>query len=151
MKKILILFASLPALFLSAAELLPTLDWKIRDGKLENWSGKVEPLEGGGMVLKGKNCISYTKAKFPVRDQRNACIRFTVQGYGSRIGIYCYSGNRIVGSFMELIPNAGDRKKFEAVFPIPQQIKGKPVDSIRIMFSSSSGLKIYQVEISWEN
>ena len=151
MKKILILFAFLSALFLSAAELQSVLDWKIRDGKLENWSGKVEPLEGGGMVLKGKNCISYTTAKFPVRDQRNARICFTVQGYGSRIGIYCYSGNRIAGTFMERIPNAADRKKFEAVFTIPQQIKGKPVDSIRIMFSSSSGLKIYQVEIFWGN
>lgn len=151
MKKILILFAFLPALFLSAAETLPTLDWKIRDGKLENWSGKVELLEGGGMLLKGKNCISYTKAKFPVRDQRNARICFTVQGYGSWIGIYCYSGNRIAGTFMERIPNAADRKKFEAVFAVPQQIKGKTVDSIRVMFSSSSGLKIYQVDISWEN
>ena len=151
MKKILILFAFLSALFLSAAELQSVLDWKIRDGKLENWSGKVEPLEGGGMVLKGKNCISYTKAKFPVQDQRNARICFTVQGYGSWIGIYCYSGNRIAGTFMERIPNTADRKKFEAVFSIPQQIKGKPVDSIRVMFSSSSGLKIYQVEISWEN
>ena len=151
MKKFLILFAFLSALSLSAAEIQSVLDWKIRNGKLENWSGKVEPLDGGGMVLKGKNCISYTKAKFPVQDQRNACIHFTVQGYGSRIGIYCYSGNRLVGSFMELIPNAADRKKFEAVFAIPQQIKGKPVDSIRIMFSSSSGLKIYQVGISWEN
>ena len=150
MKIILILFACVLAFSLSAAELQSVLDWKIRDGKLENWSGSVEPLEGGGMVLKGKNCISYTKAKFQVRDQRNARIRFAVQGYGSWIGIYCYSGNRIAGSFMELIPNAGDRKKFEAVFAIPQQIKGKPVDSIRIMFSSSSGLKIYQVEISWE-
>ena len=150
MKKYLILLASVLSLFLSAAELLPALDWKIRNGKLENWSGSVEPLEGGGMVLKGKNCVSYTKAKFPVRDQRNARICFTVQGYGSRIGIYCYSGNRIVGSFMELIPNAADRKKFEAVFPVPKQIKGKPVDFIRVMFSSSSGLKIYQVEISWE-
>lgn len=151
MKKILILIAFVSAFFLTAAETLPTLDWKIRDGKLENWSGKVEPLEGGGMVLKGKNCISYTKAKFQVRDQRNARIRFAVQGYASRIGIYCYSGNRLVGSFMELIPNAADRKKFEAVFAIPQKIKGKPVDSIRVMFSSSSGLKIYQVDISWEN
>ena len=151
MKKILILFALLSALFLSAAENLPVLDWKIRDGKLENWSGKVEPLDGGGMVLKGKNCISYTKAKFPVRDQRNAHIRFAVQGYGSWIGIYCYSGNRLTGTFMERIPNAVDRKNFEAVFAIPQQIKGKPVESIRIMFSSSSGLKIYQVDISWEN
>ena len=151
MKMILILFASMLAFSLSAAETLPTLDWKIRNGKLENWSGKVEPLEGGGMELKGKNCISYTKAKFPVLDQRNARIRFTVQGYGSWIGIYCYSGNRIAGTFMERIPNAGDRKKFEVVFAIPQQIKGKPVDSIRVMFSSSSGLKIYQVEISWEN
>ena len=150
MKKILILIAFVSAFFLSAAETLPTLDWKIRDGKLENWSGKVEPLEGGGMGLKGKNCISYTKAKFPVRDQRNACIRFTVQGYGSRIGIYCYNGNRLTGTFMERIPNVVGRKNFEAVFSIPQQIKGKPVDSIRIMFSSSSGLKIYQVEISWE-
>ena len=150
MKKILILFAFLSALSLSAAELQSVLDWKIRNGKLENWSGSVEPLEGGGMELKGKNCTSYTKAKFPVRDQRKVCIRFAAQGYGSRIGIYCYSGNRIVGSFMELIPNAEDRKKFEAVFPVPQKIKGKPVDSIRIMFSSSSGLKIYQVEISWE-
>ena len=151
MKKILILFAFVSALFLSAAESLPTLDWKIRDGKLENWSGKVEPLESGGMVLKGKNCISYTKAKFQVLDQRNARIGFTVQGYGSWIGIYCYSGDRIAGTFMERIPNAADRKKFEAVFAIPQKIKGKPVDSIRVMFSSSSGLKIYQVEISWEN
>ena len=150
MKKILILFAFLSALCLSAAELLPALDWKIRNGKLENWSGKVEPLEGGGMELKGKNCISYTKAKFKVRDQRNVRIGFTAQGYVSRIGIYCYSGNRIVGSFMERIPNAADRKKFEAVFPVPKQIKGKPVDFIRVMFSSSSGLKIYQVEISWE-
>ena len=151
MKIILILFASVLAFSLSAAELQSVLDWKIRDGKLENWSGKVEPLQGGGMELKGKNCISYTKAKFQVRDQRNARIRFAVQGYGSWIGIYCYSGNRIAGSFMERIPNAGDRKKFEAVFAIPKQKKGKPVDSIRIMFSSSSGLKIYQVEISWEN
>ena len=151
MKKFLILFVSLSAIFLSAAESLPALDWKIRDGKLENWSGNVEPLEGGGMELKGKNSVSYTKAKVPVRDQRNARIRFTVQGYASRIGIYCYSGNRIVGSFMELIPNAADRKNFEAVFTIPQQIKGKNIDSIRVMFSSSSGLKIYQVEISWEN
>ena len=151
MKKILILFALLSALFLSAAENLPVLDWKIRDGKLENWSGKVEPLDGGGMVLKGKNCISYTKAKFPVRDQRNAHIRFAVQGYGSWIGIYCYSGNRLTGIFMERIPNAVDRKNFEAVFAIPQQIKGKPVESIRIMFSSSSGLKIYQVEMFLEN
>ena len=151
MKIILILFACVLAFSLSAAELLSVLDWKIRDGKLENWSGKVEPLDGGGMVLKGKNCISYTKAKFPVRDQRNARIGFTVQGYGSRIGIYCYSGNRITGSFMEQIPNAVERKIFDAVFPIPKQMKGKPVDSIRVMFSSSSGLKIYQVEISWEN
>ena len=151
MKKILILFAFVSALFLSAAESLPTLDWKIRDGKLENWSGKVEPLESGGMVLKGKNCISYTKAKFQVLDQRNARIGFTVQGYGSWIGIYCYSGDRIAGTFMERIPNAADRKKFEAVFAIPQKIKGKPVDSIRIMFSSSSGLKIYQVEMFLEN
>ena len=151
MKKILILFATVLTFSLSAAETLPTLDWKIRDGKLENWSGKVEPLDGGGMVLKGKNCISYTKAKFQVLDQRNARIGFTVQGYGSRIGIYCYSGNRIVGSFMELIPNAVERKKFEAVFAIPQQMRGKPVDSIRIMFSSSSSLKIYQVEMFLEN
>ena len=151
MKKILILFAVLPALFLSAAELLPALDWKIRNGKLENWSGKVEPLEGGGMELKGKNCISFSKARLPVRDQRKVCIRFAAQGYGSRIGIYCYSGNRITGSFMEQIPNAVERKIFDAVFPIPKQMKGKPVDSIRVVFSSSSGLKIYQVEISWEN
>ena len=148
MKINLILFASVLALSLSAAE---SLDWKTRDGKLTNWSGKVEPLEGGGMVLKGKNCISYSQAKFPVRDQRNVRISFTVQGYASRIGIYCYSGNRIVGSFMERIPNAADRKKFEAVFPVPKQIKGKTVDFIRVMFASSSGLKIYQVEISWEN
>ena len=151
MKKILILIAFLPALFLSAAETLPTLDWKIRNGKLENWSGKVEPLEGGGMELKGKNCISYSKTKLPVRDQRNVRICFAAQGCASWIGIYCYSNNRFIGSFMERIPNAGDRKKFEAVFPIPQQIKGKTIDSIRVMFSSSSGLKIYQVEISWEN
>ena len=151
MKKILILLACLPALFLSAAELHPALDWKIRNGKLENWSGSVEPLEGGGMELKGKNCTSYTKAKFPVRDQRNVRIGFTAQGYASWIGIYCYSDNRLAGTFMERIPNAGDRKKFEAVFVVPQQIKGKTVDSIRVMFSSSSGLEIYQVEMFLEN
>ena len=150
MKKILILFATVLTFSLSAAETLPTLDWKIRDGKLENWSGKVEPLESGGMELKGKNCISYTKAKFPVRDQRNVRIGFTAQGYASRIGIYCYSNNRITGSFMERIPNAGDPKKFEAVFAVPQQIKGKTVDSFRIVFASSSGLKIYQVEMCLE-
>ena len=150
MKKILILFVSV-AVSLSAAELQSVLDWQIRNGKLENWSGSVEPLEGGGMVLKRQNCISYSQAKFPVRDRRNVRISFAAQGYASWIGIYCYSGNRIVGSFMELIPNAADRKKFEAVFAIPQQIKGKPVDSIRIMFSSSSGLKIYQVEMFLEN
>jgi len=147
MKKILILFASVLALSLAAAE---TLDWKTRDGKLTNWSGKVEPLEGGGMELKGQNCTSYSKAKFPVRDQRNVRIGFTAQGYASRIGIYCYSNNRIAGTFMERIPNAADRKKFEAVFAIPQQLKGKPVDSIRVMFSSSSGLEIYQVEMCLE-
>ena len=151
MKKIPILFACLSAIFLSAAELQPALDWKIRNGKLENWSGSVEPLEGGGMVLKGQNCTSYTKAKFPVRDQRNVRIGFTAQGYASWIGIYCYSDNRLAGTFMERIPNAGDRKKFEAVFAVPQRIKGKTVDSIRVMFSSSSGLKIYQVDISREN
>ena len=151
MKMILIFLASVLAFSLSAAESLPALDWKIRDGQLENWSGKVEPLEGGGMALKGKNCISFSKAKLPVRDRRNVRIGFTAQGCASWIGIYCYSGNHIVGSFMERIPNAADRKKFEAVFAIPQKIKGKPVDSIRVMFSSSSGLKIYQVDISWEN
>ena len=52
MKIILILFACVLAFSLSAAELQSVLDWKIRDGKLENWSGKVEPLDGGGMVLK---------------------------------------------------------------------------------------------------
>lgn len=151
MKKIPILFACLSAIFLSAAELQPALDWKIRNGKLENWSGSVEPLEGGGMVLKGQNCTSYTKAKFPVRDQRNVRISFAVQGYASRIGIYCYSSNRLTGTFMERIPNADDRKNFEAVFSIPQQIKGKPVDSFRIVFASSSGLKIYQVKMCLEN
>ena len=151
MKMILILFASMLAFSLSAAESMPALDWKIRDGKMENWSGKVEPLEGGGMELKGKNCISYSKAKLPVRDRRNVRIGFTAQGCASWIGIYCYSSNLIAGNFMERIPNAADRKKFEAVFPIPQQIKGKPIDSIRVMFSSSSSLKIYQVEISREN
>ena len=151
MNKYLILSASILTLSLAAAELLPALDWKIRDGKLENWSGKVEPLEGGGMVMKGQNCISYSQAKFPVRDRKNVRISFAVQGYASWIGIYCYSNNRFIGSFLERIPNAVDRKKFEAVFTIPQQIKGKPVDSIRIMFSSSSGLKIYQVEMFLEN
>ena len=151
MKKYLILSASILTLSLAAAELLPALDWKIRDGKLENWSGKVEPLEGGGMVMKGQNCISYSQAKFPVRDRKNVRISFAVQGYASWIGIYCYSNNRFIGSFLERIPNAVDRKKFEAFFTIPQQIKGKPVDSIRIMFSSSSGLKIYQVEMFLEN
>ena len=151
MKKYLILFASVLTLSLAAAELLPALDWKIRDGKLENWSGKVEPLEGGGMVLKGQNCISFSQAKFPVRDRKNVRISFAVQGYASWIGIYCYSNNRFIGSFLERIPNAVDRKNFEAVFAIPQQIKGKPVDSIRIMFSSSSSLKIYQVEMFLEN
>ena len=151
MKIILILFASVLAFSLSAAELQSVLDWKIRDGKLENWSGKVEPLEGGGMVLKGQNCISFSQAKFPVRDRKNVRISFAVQGYASWIGIYCYSNNRFIGSFLERIPNAVDRKNFEAVFAIPRQIKGKPVDSIRIMFSSSSSLKIYQVEMFLEN
>jgi hypothetical protein len=148
MKKNLILLASLLALSLSAAE---SLDWNTRDGKLANWSGSVEPLEGGGMVLKGQNCFSYSKAKFPVRDQRNVRISFAVQGYASRIGIYCYSNNRLAGTFMERIPNADNRKKFEAVFAIPQQIKGKNIDSFRIVFTSSSGLKIYQVEMFLEN
>ena len=151
MKKYLILFASVLTLSLAAAELLPALDWKIRDGKLENWSGKVEPLEGGGMVLKGQNCISYSQAKFPVREQRNVRISFAAQGYVSWMGIYCYSNNRFIRSFLERIPNAEGRKNFEAVFSIPQQIKGKTIDSIRIMFSSSSGLKIYQVEMVLEN
>lgn len=151
MKKSLILLVSVLALSLAAAGAPSALDWKIRNGKLENWSGSVEPLEGGGMELKGKNCTSYSKAKFPVRDQRNVRIGFTAQGYASWIGIYCYSDNRLAGTFMERIPNAGDRKKFEAVFAVPQQIKGKTVDSIRVMFSSSSGLKIYQVDISREN
>ena len=52
---------------------------------------------------------------------------------------------------MERIPNADDRKNFEAVFAIPQQLKGKPVDSFRIVFASSSGLKIYQMEMFLEN
>ena len=148
MKKYLILFASVLALSLSAAE---SLDWKTRDGKLTNWSGKVEPLESGGMQLKGQNCISYSQAKFPVRDQRNVRISFAVQGCASRIGIYCYSNNRFIGSFLERIPNAENRKNFEAVFAIPQQIKGKNIDSFRIVFTSSSGLKIYQVEMFLEN
>ena len=148
MKKSLILFASVLALSLAAAE---SLDWKTRDGNLTNWSGKVEPLEGGGMQLKGQNCISYSQAKFPVRDQRNVRISFTVHGCASRIGIYCYSNNRFIGSFMERIPNAGGPKKFEAGFAIPQQIKGKTIDSVRIVFASSSGLKIYQVEMFLEN
>ncbi|MBQ6598646.1 MAG: hypothetical protein IJH79_13930, partial [Lentisphaeria bacterium] len=128
MKKYLIFFASVLALSLAASEPLPALDWNTRDGKLADWSGKVEPLENGGMQLKGKNCFSYSQAKFPVRDQRNVRISFAVQGYASRIGIYCYSSNRLIGNFMERIPNADDRKNFEAVFAIPQQIKGKPVD-----------------------
>ena len=107
MKKYLIFLASVLALSLAAAGAPSALDWNTRDGKLADWSGKVEPLEGGGMVLKGKNCISYTKAKFPVRDQRNVRIGFAVQGYASRIGIYCYSNNRLIGNFMERIPNAG--------------------------------------------
>ena len=148
MKKNLILLASLLALSLSAAE---SLDWKTRDGKLTNWSGKVEPLESGGMQLKGQNCISYSQAKFPVRDRRNVRISFTAQGCASRIGIYCYSNNRFIGSFLERIPNADDRKNFEAVFAVPQQIKGKNIDSFRIVFASSSGLKIYQVEMFLEN
>ena len=95
--------------------------------------------------------MSYSKAKFPVRDQRNVRISFTVQGCASRIGIYCYSNNRFIGSFLERIPNAEDWKNFEAVFAIPQQIKGKNIDSFRIVFVSSSGLKIYQVEMFLEN
>ena len=59
MKKNLLLFATVLAFSLSAAELQSVLDWKIRNGKLENWSGSVEPLEGGGMVLKGKNCVPF--------------------------------------------------------------------------------------------
>ena len=148
MKKSLILFASVLALSLAAAE---SLDWKTRDGKLTNWSGKVEPLENGGIQLKGQNCISYSQAKFPVRDRRNVRISFAAQGYASRIGIYCYSNNRFIGSFLERIPNAENRKNFEAVFAIPQQIKGKNIDSFRIVFTSSSGLKIYQVEMFLEN
>ena len=151
MKKYLIFFAFVLVLSLSAAGSPSALDWNTRDGKLANWSGKVEPLEGGGMVLKGQNCFSYSQAKFPVRDQRNVRISFAVQGYASRIGIYCYSSNRLIGNFMERIPNADDRKNFEAVFAIPQQIKGKPVDSFRIVFASSSGLKIYQVKMCLEN
>ena len=147
MKKSLILFASVLALSLAAAE---SLDWKTRDGKLTNWSGKVEPLENGGMQLKGKNCFSYSQAKFPVRDQRNVRISFAAQGCASRIGIYCYSNNRFIGSFLERIPNAENRKNFEAVFAIPQQIKGKNIDSFRIVFTSSSGLKIYQVKMCLE-
>ena len=51
MKKELMFFAAILALSLSAADPLPDLDWKVLNGKLANWSGNVEPLPDGGMVL----------------------------------------------------------------------------------------------------
>ena len=152
MKKKLMIFAASLAVTLSAADTRPDLDWKVLNGKMANWSGKVEPLPDGGMVLKGKNCISFSKRKYLVGDQRKARVRFSVQGFGSSIGIYCYDqDSRLSGQFQERIPNAENPRDFEAVFEIPKTMKGKEVKSFRVFFSSPVSLKIMNVEMNLEN
>ena len=152
MKKKLMILAALLALSLSAADSLPDLDWKVLNGKMANWSGNVEPLPDGGMVLKGKNCISFSKRKYLVGDKRKARMRFSVQGYGSSIGIYCYGKDtRLLGQFQERLPNAEDKREFEAVFEIPKTMKGKEVASFRVFFSSSEGLKLFSIKMCLEN
>ena len=152
MKKKLMFFAAILALSLSAADPLPDLDWKVLNGKLANWSGNVEPLPDGGMVLKGKSCISYSKRKYLVGDRRKARMRFAVQGCGSSIGIYCYAkDNRLLGQFQERIPNAENKRDFEAVFEIPKTMKGKEVASFRVFFTSSDGLKLFSIGMNLEN
>ena len=152
MKKKLIVFATLLAFSLFAADSLPDLDWKVVNGKMANWSGNVEPLPDGGILFNGKNCISYSKRKYLVGDRRKARMRFSVQGYASSIGIYCYGKTgALLGQFQERIPNAENAKKFEAVFEIPQTMKGKDVGSFRVFFSSPTELEIHNVEMYLEN
>ena len=152
MKKKLMILAALLALSLSAADPLPDLDWKVLNGKMANWSGNVEPLPDGGILFKGKHCISYSKRKYLVGDKTKARMRFAVQGYGSSIGIYCYGKDtRLLGQFQERLPNAEDKREFEAVFEIPKTMKGKEVASFRVFFTSSDGLKLFSIGMNLEN
>ena len=149
MKKKLRVFATLLAFSLFAADSLPDLDWKVVNGKMANWSGNVEALSGGGIRLKG---ISYSKRKFLVGESRKAHVVFSVKGYSSSIGIYCYGKTgALLGQFQERIPNAENAKKFEAVFEIPQTMKGKDVGSFRVFFSSPTELEILNIEMYLEN
>lgn len=140
------------AFSLFVADSLPDLDWKTVNGKMANWSGNVQPLSSGGIQLKGKNCISYSKRKYRVGESRKARVVFSMRGYASSIGIYCYGKKgTFAGQFQERIPNAEDTRKFEAVFEIPQKMKGKEVGSFRVFFTSSENLEILNVEIYLEN
>ena len=152
MKKTMLFLASILTISLFAENTLPDLDWKIQNGEMANWSGRVEALQDGGMLLKGKNMISYCKRKYPVGDKRNVRIVYSIQGISPRIGIYCYAANgQLLGQFQERVPNAETVQTFEAVFKLPEKIQDIEVKSFRVFFQAPFETKIFKVEMFLEN